>query len=315
MALLTDAATSIKRRTVYLALVLTLLLWASAFVAIRVALRSFTPGSLALLRYTVASLTLAAIWAARASRTAAGRRLPARRDLPLFLLFGLLVVAIYNLGLNYGEERITAGTASFIVGQIPIFTTIMAVIILGERVSRRATVGIGIGFAGTALLSLSDASGLRFNLGAAFVLGSVIAESLYFVLQKPVLRRYRALEANVFATWAGTLFLVPFAGQAWHDLRAATVETLLPVIYLGVFPAAIAYLLWSFCLSRLTVFETSTSLYFLPFLTIVTSVVWLGEWPTAVAFAGGMTSLLGAVVVNLERSASTSTPDKAQRTG
>lgn len=290
-----------RQRVVFVPLALTLLFWSSAFVAIRAALTSFDPGSLALMRYLIATLVLTLYWIASHAWNRGYRWLPARQDLLRFVLFGLLGVTTYNLGLNFGERTVTAGTASFIVGQIPIFTTLMAALILRERIRRRAALGIGIGFIGTVLLLFADRTGFRFNIGTVYVVTAVTSESLYFVLQKPVLARYRPIEMSVFTTWTGTLFMLPFAGGLPAELGAAHASALLPVIYLGIFPAAIAYLLWSYCLSQMTVFKTSTSLYSLPFLTIVIGLVWLGERPSALAVLGGVGALVGAIVVNTQR--------------
>src|SRR5436305_1500466 len=147
-------------KLVFVPLALTLVFWASAFVAIRDALHDFGPGALALFRYLIASSVLTVYWLAAPFFTGRPRRLPRGRDVGRFLVFGLLGVTAYNVGLNFGERTVTAGTASFIVGQIPIFTTVMAFFILGERVARRAIVGVGIGFAGTVVLLFADRKGI-----------------------------------------------------------------------------------------------------------------------------------------------------------
>ncbi len=96
-----------------LVLVVTLILWASAFAGIRAAVPAYGPGQLALLRFLVASAALAAF-------AAVGRiRLPQARDLPAVFLSGFLGVAVYHVALNYGETTVTAGAASLLVGTVP----------------------------------------------------------------------------------------------------------------------------------------------------------------------------------------------------
>ncbi|WP_412080813.1 EamA family transporter [Streptomyces sp. SCL15-4] len=92
---------------------------ASAFVGIKAVLHDFSPGPLVLLRFCVASVGVVAIWVVTARRRL---RLPALRDLPLLLLCALLVIVVYNLGVGYGESTLSPGTASFIIGQAPVFT-------------------------------------------------------------------------------------------------------------------------------------------------------------------------------------------------
>src|ERR687883_923163 len=100
---------------------------ASAYAAIGDALGSYSPGPLALLRMLVASAALA-IYAAL------GRvRLPEARDLPAVALAGLFAFALYNVALNYGQLTASAGAASLIIASIPIFTALLAVAFLEER--------------------------------------------------------------------------------------------------------------------------------------------------------------------------------------
>src|SRR5512147_1529248 len=88
------------------ALVVALVLWASAFAGIRAGLRAYPPAHLAILRFLVASLVLV-IYAA-----VVHFRRPQLRDLPGLAVTGVIGITFYNLALNYGETRVTAGAAS-----------------------------------------------------------------------------------------------------------------------------------------------------------------------------------------------------------
>src|SRR6476469_8455879 len=115
-----------------LAIAFTILCWSAAFVGIRDAVRHFSPGSLALFRYLIASVVLAGLLVETRSS------LPQRRDWPQLALVGLFGVATYNLALNYGSQYIKAGSAAFLVQTAPLFTAIFAVLLLGERVTSMA---------------------------------------------------------------------------------------------------------------------------------------------------------------------------------
>jgi drug/metabolite transporter (DMT)-like permease len=91
-----------------------LTLWASAFVGIRVAGTEFAPGPLAAGRLLIAAVVLGLIVLARREP------LPTRRELPLIVLCGVLWFALYNVALNAGERQVDAGTASMIVRVAPI---------------------------------------------------------------------------------------------------------------------------------------------------------------------------------------------------
>jgi hypothetical protein len=112
---------SLQRLAAPAALATTVVLWASAFAAIREAVPALGWEHLSLLRLAAAALVLAAI--------AAWRRvgLPARRDLPLLALCALSGMTAYQVLLNAGELTVPAATASLLVNVSPIFTALMAV--------------------------------------------------------------------------------------------------------------------------------------------------------------------------------------------
>jgi drug/metabolite transporter (DMT)-like permease len=294
----TSIGTKAAAKSVWFALAGALTLWASAFVGIRATLRDFSPHSLALLRFLVASITLVLIWLVMKHAQRRPIVLPATKDVPLLLLCALLVIVVYNLGLNFGERTVTPGTASFIVGQIPVFSIVMAAVILRERVAMLGWIGVGIGAIGMTAMLFADQVGLRLNVGSLYVLAAVVAESLYFVLSKPLLERYTPLELNVFVTVPGTVMMLPFVSGLARQLPLSSTGSVLAVVYLGIFPAAIAYLLWNYSMAKLSVSTVTSSLYALPAITIVISLVFLGELPSSLGLVGGLVSLTGAVLVH-----------------
>ena len=146
------------------AAVTTLLLWASAFVAIRHLGKDVPPGALSLGRLLVASLALGVLVFRRP------RRWPARRDWPLLLLCGVAWFGIYNLALNESERRIDAGTAALIVQIGPIIVALLATVFLGELLHRWLLVGMVVGFAGVVVIAQGSADG-----GSSDLVGVVLA--------------------------------------------------------------------------------------------------------------------------------------------
>ncbi|HEX3791649.1 MAG TPA: DMT family transporter [Pseudonocardiaceae bacterium] len=184
------------------ALALTVVLWASAFPAIRVGLAGYGVAGLSLLRLVVASLALAP--AAPLLRV----RLPRRADLPLIALCGASGMSAYQLLLNWGETHVPAGTASLLISVAPVFSVFLATIWLGERPSRRTVVGSVVAIAGCALIALAG-GGAGYSTGAWIVLAAALAQGVYHFASKPLLRHYTGLEVACYAMWAGTLFLAP----------------------------------------------------------------------------------------------------------
>ena len=125
-------------------------LWASAFAGIRAGLHSYSPESVALLRYLVASAALG-IYALITKMP-----LPARKDVPGIASTGFLGFAFYNVALNAGEQQIPAGTASLIVATAPIFVALMARIFFHEHLKAISWIGILISFVGVGVISIQS---------------------------------------------------------------------------------------------------------------------------------------------------------------
>ena len=92
------------------------------------------------------------------------------------------------------------------------------------------------------------------------------------------------------------IFLPGLAGA----VRGAPVEATLAVVYLGVFPAALAYVVWSHALSRMPASVAGSFLYLVPIFAILIGWAWLGEVPLVLSLAGGCLSLVGVAMVNMQ---------------
>jgi drug/metabolite transporter (DMT)-like permease len=276
-----------------LAIGITLLLWSSAFAAIKVGLRCYTPGEVALLRFGTASLVLGGY--ALVTRMP----LPAREDTGRIALAGFLGITVYHVALNYGEQTVSAGAASLIIASAPVFTAGLASLFLGERLSFWGWVGIAIAFAGVAMIAFGEGgNGMRLEPGAALILLSAIVTAAYSILSKPLLSRYRPLAFTTYVIWAGTLPMLVWAPGLLQRMPTASLDSTLSVVYLGVFPAAIAYLFWSYALARMPASALATFLYLSPVSAIVIAFIWIGEVPAPLALVGGVVAIAGVAVTN-----------------
>jgi len=281
-----------KQPRVWFAIAVALLLWAAAFAGIRAGLVSYGPGQLALLRFGTASVVLGAY--ALLTRL----RMPDRHDLAVIALAGFLGISVYHVALNYGEQTVQAGAAAVLISTSPVFTALFSRGMLGERLSNWGWVGILVAFAGAVVIAFGQGGGVSFNADALLILVAAVATSLYFIVSKPPLRRYTALEFTTYAIWAGTIPLLVFLPGLVQQIPEATRASTLAALFLGIFPGAISYVLWSYALSRMPASVLSTFLYFQPVNAALIAWLWLGEIPTGLTVIGAALSLTGVAIVN-----------------
>src|SRR5256886_1280892 len=234
----------------------TVLLWASAFPAITVAVRGLGPAGVAGPGRAVAS-------AARAvAAPVMGVRRPKLGDLPLIALCGLAGMTGYQLLLNAGERVVPAGTASLLVATAPVYASLLAVAFLGERATRRRWAGSAVALAGTALIAASH--GLGFGTSALIVLAAAVLQAIFHTAQKPLLARYTGFEVTAYAMWAGTAFILPWTGSLlralWGPGAHAGGAAIGSAVFLGLAPSAAGFVLWAYAMARMDVGRVTVGL-------------------------------------------------------
>jgi drug/metabolite transporter (DMT)-like permease len=277
------------------AIVVTTLLWASAFVAIRSARTHYGAGAIALGRLAAAGIALSVMmWLRRPA-------LPAWRDWPPIIACGVLWLGVYNVALNQGERLVDAGTAAMAVNVAPILIALLATAVLRERLSRWVLAGLGVAFAGAVVIAISSSSHRGGLGGVLLCLLAAAAYSIAVIVQKPVLARVSPVAVTWGACLAGIVVCAPFAPALVREVGAAPASSTLLVLYLGLGPTAIAFSTWAYALSHSTIARQGATTYLVPPLVIALSWATLGEVPGLASIAGGALCLAGVAVTRRRR--------------
>ncbi|WP_364510165.1 DMT family transporter [Nocardioides sp. LML1-1-1.1] len=272
-----------------LAVGVTLVLWASAFVGIRHLAGDFSPGALSLGRLLVGALALAPVALLQ------GLPRPDRRQWGSIVVIGVLWFGVYNLALNAGERRIDAGTASMLIQVSPVLIALLAATFLRERFTRQLAAGLALAFAGVVVIALATSGGETSGdlLGVVLCLVSAVVYAVSVILQKPLVARLSAVHVTWLACTIGMVTCLPWAGQLVRQAGDAPLSSSLWLAYLGVFPTAIAFTTYAFALRHMSASALGVTTYLVPPITILLGLVLLDEVPPPVAYAGGVLALLG----------------------
>lgn len=275
-----------------IAVAVTVVLWASAFVGIRYAAPFLSPGPLALLRLAVGTVALGALVLVRREP------LPKGRDWWPILVIGVLWFGVYNVSLNAGERLIDAGTASLVINVSPILIAIGAAWMLREGFTRWLGIGLAVAFAGSVVVGLasSDGSGSDPVIGVLLCLVAAVVYAVSVLLQKGVLERVSAIQVTFLACATGLVCTLPFGPQLAGELTDAPAGVPWAVVYLGLFPTAVAFTTWAYALRSIPASRLGVTTYVVPVLVVLMSWGLLGEVPPWGAFAGGALCLAGVAL-------------------
>jgi len=282
--------------SVLVAIVVTVLAWASAFIVIRGTGEHFSGGALALARLVVGTLLLSVM--------VIGRRwvAPTRREWLLIAGFGIVWFGAYNVALNVAEQSLDAGTTAMIVNIGPILIALGAGLFLGEGIPKWLAIGAGIAFLGVVLIGIGTGGSDGVlgtsgdGTGVALALLAAVTYAAGVLLQKPALKRLPAAQVTFLGCAIGMVACLPFAGQLVDDLAAAPTSAVLGAVYLGAVPTALAFSTWAYALSRMPAGQLGISTYVVPPLAIVLGALVFGEIPAVAAIIGGAVCLVGVAV-------------------
>ena len=278
-------------RLALVAALVTVTLWASAFVGIRDAGRAIGAGPLTLVRLVVAAAVLGAIVAVRREA------LPPRADVPRLILFALLWFGAYNVMLNAAERRVDAGTAAMLVNVGPVFIALLAGVVLREGFPRALLAGCAAAFAGAIVIgAASSGRGVSAGWGAVLCIAAALAYAGGVVAQKPLLERTSGLQVTFLGCAVAAVACLPYAPGLVHDVRGAGAGPVAWAVYLGAFPTALGFSTWAYALRRTTAGRMGATTYLVPPLAVLMGWLFLGETPPAMALAGGALCLAGVFV-------------------
>jgi drug/metabolite transporter (DMT)-like permease len=286
----------------------TVVAWASAFVAIRFVGEDYGPGALALGRLLIGSGALGVMLLVKRQWVA-----PTRREWWQLALCGLAWFAVYNVALNAAEQRVDAGTTAMLVNIGPILIAVFAGLLLGEGLPRWLMIGVAVAFSGLVLIATSTSRSAEADtFGVLLCLVAAVTYAIGVLVQKPLLGRLPGLQVTFLACLIGAVGCLPFLVQLVDDAAAAPWGATAGLVYLSLVPTAIAFSTWAYALARMPAGRLGVTTYAVPPVTVLLSWTLLGETPTVLALVGGLICLVG-VGLSRRRSGAAAEPVSSTR--
>jgi drug/metabolite transporter (DMT)-like permease len=287
---------SVKRYANIATLVLVNLLWAAQYPAYKIAAASMSPAALNFWTLLCSTLLLLPFSIVSGRRDGAVKARLDPRSVLDFVLLGTLGILPPSLLLSWGIARSTASNAAIIQLTIPVLMVVLAIILLGERLTALRAASLTAALAGTLLTSKPDLSGdvvnTRMLVGNVVILFSGLGSAFYNTYSKKLLPRFGGLRVLIYTYvvgWASCALISCLADdRPFYVVRGYPASVWLSIAVLGSLTWGVAMALWMWVLNRLQAGQASVSIYLLSIFGVLLSAITLGEHVRLPQVAGGL---------------------------
>jgi drug/metabolite transporter (DMT)-like permease len=262
-------------------------LWGSSYVVAKIALEELPPPLLGALRF---SLTTLFIWLVVLWQSPRGSKQDLRRmdraDALKLVGLGLCGISLSYLLSYSGISLTTATDAALMIICEVIFTSLLAVFLIGEQLGRWKGIGIIIGIIGVVIVILNNATtavsnsaGLARAMGDILIMGGLFCQAIYSVLGMGLARKYQPLTILAFTHLGSLLVWLPLL--LWYLLSgrfpALSFTAIAGVIYLAAVISLLCFLIWFSVLRVVGANLGAVSLFTQPVVGALLGVALLGD--------------------------------------
>jgi drug/metabolite transporter (DMT)-like permease len=276
----------------YFLIFLIVFFWATGAIGVRYCVRVMSPSDITVIHLFSASIILLALFFFQKSK-----RKPCWRDIIRFITAGVCGCAIYNWGFNIGAMTAPASIVSFIVALSPVVVAVISRVFLGEKITRLSFLGLCVGVLGLVIILFNQQFKGAFNTGLLYAAGALLGFSIATVIQKSLIKRFHPLEVSTYCVCLGTLAMIFSLPHALKQFVHLPLHYEVILVYIGIFPIAVATIIWMSVMRRMTATQASTLCLLSPFIILILAWFLLHELPTTWAMIGVLITVLGTYLV------------------
>lgn len=278
----------------FFSLVSAMILWASSFIALKIAFQGYHPMIVIFGRMVVGSVCFLVFY--RQLRHTVIKR----EDVKYLLFMAVCEPCIYFIFEAKALELTSASQAGLITAMLPLMVALGATVFLKERISRQTVVGFLIAISGACWLSLAGEKSVSAPnplLGNFLEFLAMVAATGYTLSLKHLSARYSALFLTAVQTWIGSFFFSLFLihpdislPRVWYPAPA------LAVLYLGSFVTLGAYLFYNYGVSKIPASQASAFINLIPVFAVILGFIILGERFVPSQYVASLVVLVGVFI-------------------
>ncbi|WP_144480265.1 DMT family transporter [Cytobacillus oceanisediminis] len=272
--------------------------WGVSFVSAKAVLGKLDPYSLLVLRFGIGALFLLIILLINRSRL----RISVGY-IPHLVVLGILGVFIHQVLQATSLLTINASSAGWLISFSPIFTVLLSVLFLHEKMDVKKAIGMLVAISGVFIVTTTR-SGHSFefalNIGFILMILSTLNWAVYSILLKKLQIPYPALVVTFYMSLIGFILTLPFMirNRGWESVPLLTETEWAHLLFLGIFVSGIGYWYWGKALEVLDASRVSIFIYLEPLVTLIAAIILLHEKFILISAAGGIIIMIGVAIVN-----------------
>ena len=267
------------------------LIWGASFLFMAIGLDAFHPGLVTWLRVGFGAAVMATLPKARKAKIET-------EDRSRIGILGLIWIALPLTLFPIAQLWIDSAVAGMLNGATPIFTALLATILLKALPGRLQMVGLALGFAGIVAIAVPSAgTGTTATIGVIMVLVATVCYAVALNMVAPLQQRYGSLPVIARVQWVAAAAVTPFGIYGLTQSSFAW-PSLLALLAVGVLGTGVAFVFMGTLSGRVGATRSAFITYAIPVVALILGVVFRDEIVAPVAVIGVVLVIAGALLAS-----------------